>query len=108
MKQFMARQGDVLIRQVKSIPSNAQPREWKDRIVLAYGEVTGHAHAIDVAEAVEFTMADAAGVVSRFLKVASEATIRHEEHAAVVLPDGLYEIVQQREYHPEAIRNVTD
>ena len=43
----MFRQGDVLIIPVKSIPKTAEPiaRE-QGRVVLAHGEVTGHAHAI--------------------------------------------------------------
>jgi hypothetical protein len=36
------------------------------------------------------------------------ACLRHEEHTAVVLPPGIYEVVIQREYTPEAIRNVAD
>lgn len=44
---FMARQGDVLIMGMKSVPAKLEPvaRE-SGRIVLAHGEVTGHAHAI--------------------------------------------------------------
>lgn len=102
------RQGDVLIRAVKSIPSTAKDVTSKDRIVLAYGEVTGHAHAIAPGEATEFSFSDAAGVVRRFLNVVKEATVRHEEHAAIPLPPGMYEIIAQREYHPEEIRNVAD
>jgi hypothetical protein len=102
------RQGDVLIRQVKALPKGAQDATPKGRIVLAHGEVTGHAHAIAEGEAREFTMADASGAVRRFLKVAGEAHVRHEEHATINLPPGLYEITQQREYSPSEIRNVAD
>ncbi len=101
-------QGDVLIRPITAIPTGATPVKNKGRIVLAYGEVTGHAHAVAVKEAREFTLADAGAAVRRFLSVASGATVRHEEHAAITLPAGAYEIVQQKEYHPEAIRNVED
>lgn len=106
MKIF--RQGDVLIRQIKSLPKAAKDITPKDRIVLAYGEVTGHAHAIAPGEAREFSMADAANATRRFLSVVKEATVRHEEHAPIPLPPGVYEIVQQREYTPEAIRKVAD
>lgn len=106
MKMF--RQGDVMIREVAAVPSGAKEVKTTDRIVLAYGEVTGHAHAIAPGEATEHSLADAAGIVRRFLKVVSEATVRHEEHAPIPLPAGVYEIVQQREYTPEAIRNVAD
>lgn len=102
------RQGDVLIRAIAAVPSDAKDITPKDRIVLAYGEVTGHAHAIAEGQAREFSLADAAGVVRRFLSVVSKAEVKHEEHATIPLPPGAYEIVQQREYTPEAIRNVAD
>jgi hypothetical protein len=108
--QGMYRQGDVLLRRVDAIPSAASAEKNDNgRVVLAYGEVTGHAHAIAASEAASFSMTDAAGAVQRFLSVASGgATLRHEEHSAIALPPGVYEIVQQREYSPEAIRNVAD
>jgi hypothetical protein len=102
------RQGDVLIRQVAKLPKGATAVKNEGRIVLAHGEVTGHAHAVAIDEAVEYGMADAAGAVRRFLAVASSATVKHEEHAAIPLPAGVYEIVQQREYSPQEIRNVAD
>lgn len=102
------RQGDVLIRQVAKIPNGAKAKKNKDRIVLAYGEVTGHAHAIAEPQAKEYTMEQAEGAVRRFLEVASGADVKHEEHATIQLPPGFYEIIQQREYTPEAIRNVAD
>ena len=106
----MYRQGDVMIRLVNALPSKATPVDntHLGRIVLAYGEVTGHAHAIALSEASEYTMQDAAGAVRRFLDVTSGATVVHEEHAAIPLPAGVYEIIQQREYSPQAIRNVAD
>ncbi len=106
MKMF--RQGDVMIRQVAELPKGSAAVKNEVRIVLAHGEVTGHAHAVRVEDAVEFTHADAAGAVRRFLEVASTASVVHEEHATIPLTAGVYEIVQQREYHPEAIRNVAD
>lgn len=108
MKQY--RQGDVMVRQIKSLPEAAtEAKPDGNRVVLAYGEVTGHAHAIDVTEAREFTMAEAGGIVRRFLKVFEHgANLKHEEHATIELPPGVYEIIQQREYSPKSIRNVAD
>ena len=34
--------------------------------------------------------------------------LRHEEHAEITLPAGIYKITRQREYSPEAIRSVCD
>src|SRR5579864_1405536 len=50
MKNAIYRQGDVLIRRIASLPKQkAQPRLTG---ILAYGEVTGHAHRIeDLAQA---------------------------------------------------------
>ena len=110
MKTAIYRQGDVLVRRIKSIPTKAQDVTPKGRIVLAHGEVTGHAHAIAEGEAREFTFADAGQEVRRFLSIVGDkpATVRHEEHAPIALPPGLYEIVQQREYSPQEIRRVAD
>lgn len=103
------RQGDVMVRKVGTIPAAATEVQNEGRIVLAHGEVTGHAHAIGIEEAAEFTFAEAGSIVRRFLKVFDKgAKLKHEEHATIPLPPGLYEIVQQREYTPEAIRNVAD
>ncbi len=106
---MMYRQGDVGIVRIDQLPAGATDVTPEDRIVLAYGEVTGHAHAIAPGEAREYSMAQAGTAVRRFLTVVGNAaTVRHEEHAPIPLPPGVYEIVQQREYTPEAIRNVAD
>lgn len=64
----MFRQGDVLIRPVASIPDGLKkvPLD-KGRVILAYGEVTGHAHA--VIGDVEFLAADLEEMEQRFLRV---------------------------------------
>lgn len=103
------RQGDVGIRRIKYIPENTTsiPRD-NGRIVLAYGEVTGHAHAI-VDEAADLVRS--ADTNQRFLRVmaTSGVELRHEEHSTVVLPAGNYEIIQQVEYQPRALpRSVID
>ena len=105
MKLLQFRQGDVYLRQVKAIPADAAVTEQKDRIVLAYGEVTGHAHAIHDLDRVDvFVKSDGA----MYLHVKTETELKHEEHSTITLPAGNYERVIQREYSPEAIRNVKD
>ena len=101
------RQGDVLIRQVRALPAGATRVPVPGRIVLAHGEVTGHAHAIAPGLAEEY-QATSKEIVQRFLRVMEHADVTHEEHATVPLPAGIYEIVQQREYHPAAIKYVVD
>lgn len=101
------RQGDVLVQEIPAIPTGLQPVP-KDtgRVILAYGEVTGHAHA--VIGDVEFLAADIAEIEDRFLRVETEARIVHEEHSTIVLPPGNYRVVRQREYSPDALRTVAD
>lgn len=94
------RQGDVLLRVVDAIPVAADPcgRE-AGRIILAHGEVTGHAHAIDApdAEATLLTTAEN----QRFLRLVADVDLRHEEHATIRLPAGSYEVILQREWTDE-------
>lgn len=106
MKQF--RQGDVLITQVPSRPKAAKPKARDNgRVVLAYGEVTGHAHAIADATATLFSLLDD-GAEEMFLEADGTVTLRHEEHGHIEIPGGVYRVTRQREYTPEAIRNVAD
>lgn len=101
----MVRQGDVLLVPVASIPADAKPgRREKGRIVLAYGEVTGHAHSIAAPWVV---LLEDEG--TRYIRVPMEgAELHHEEHAAIRLTPGEYRIVIQREYTPETVRWVRD
>lgn len=106
MKPQMVRQGDVLLLPVRHRITEAAKPVPRDagRIVLAYGEVTGHAHAIDDALAELFEEKDG----RLFLRADAVVALRHEEHGAIDIAPGTYRVVRQREYHPEAIRNVAD
>lgn len=107
------RQGDVLIERIPSLPIGLKniPRE-NGRVVLAHGEVTGHAHAIYEKEVGHFSgeAKDADGLAGvTFLEVrAAMAALTHEEHSKIPLPCGFYRVTRQREYSPEALRNVAD
>jgi len=98
-KAMMYRQGDVLLVRVDSLPSNLEeiPRD-RGRVVLAYGEVTNHAHAIKK-PSVRFLRDQESA--DRFLDVPEPAKLEHEEHATVDVPPGKYRVVQQVEYRPD-------
>lgn len=100
------RQGDVIVVKVKDIPADAKLlKREKGRVILAHGELTGHAHAISDRGA---RLLETAAKMT-FLEVTDETVhIRHEEHAPVALPKGFYRVVRQTEYSPEALRNVAD
>lgn len=98
----MWRHGDVLIAPVSSIPAEAQKRTTP---VLAYGEVTGHSHRLAEPNAAEYWEYD--GII--FMQIVAEsATLVHEEHQPIMLPQGIYRVWQQREYTPQEIRRVVD
>lgn len=101
------RQGDVLVVPIESIPSGLAevPRD-NGRLVLAYGEATGHAHVVD-GEAV-LLAADVAELDERFLHIEQEAQLVHDEHDTITLPAGDYIVRRQREYAPEANTLVAD
>ncbi len=106
------RQGDIFIESIPTIPTEAEvvPRE-DGKIVLAYGEVTGHAHVIADRGA---ELLKVESMEDRFLSImaASGVELRHEEHAPIKLPPGNYVVRRQREYIPneseQLSRQVTD
>jgi hypothetical protein len=107
--QFTARQGDVLIVAANTIPNGLKPVPRENgRVILAHGEVTGHAHAIDGDLVTLFAPADLDEMADRFLRVEQECQVVHDEHDTITLPPGDYTIRRQREYAPEAVRNVAD
>lgn len=92
------RQGDVLLVPCASIPKNAQPVPRDNgRVVLAYGEVTGHAHAmadtLDDPACELLTTGD-----ERFLRVDRVSQLLHEEHTAHEVAPGAWKVVRQREW----------
>lgn len=109
MKQYQqVRQGDVLLERVASIPKGAKRKPTdQGRVILAYGEVTGHAHAVQTdAEVVEAFLVELNG--KTYLSALGGGAVVHEEHGTIPLEPGIYRVVRQREYSPEAIRNVAD
>lgn len=97
------RQGDVLIRRIDSLPKQKAVKRPTGHILE--GEATNHIHRLeDVTKAEVLEVGD-----DLYLRVGPEGVrIIHEEHDAITLPAGNFEIIRQREYSPEAIRNVAD
>lgn len=97
------RQGDVLLVKVAKLPEGCEKERYKERIVLAYGEVTGHAHAISPAAASYFIYEN-----TNYLQVDQPTNLVHEEHDAIAVEPGIYKVVRQREYDPLRDRIVKD
>lgn len=103
-KQKQYRQGDVFLRKLSVIPKGAEKQKRDGRIVLAYGEVTGHAHAIHEVDVDVYALKTG----ERYLLVGDLSRLVHEEHDTIELEPGIYEVIQQREYTPAGIVNVKD
>lgn len=128
------RQGDVLVTRVRgrSAPKGAvKVARDNGRVILAYGEVTGHAHAITDGGVSLLTLDDSAAMadaarkllasvglnrmdlrdadVVGFLEVGEDGcALTHDEHDTHQYTEGLYVVTRQREYSPEAIQSVAD
>lgn len=105
MQTLIFRQGDVLFKQAR-IPAGKRTARKSGHILE--GEATGHIHRVaeadlDVADVLEHENGQL------YLSVTERGiSIVHEEHKSIDLPVGDWEIVRQREYSPEEIRNVAD
>ncbi len=99
------RQGDVFLSQVPTLPEGVKqvPLDGT-RTVLAYGEVTGHAHAIQATDLAVLYERDG----TRYLSVPVDAVLRHEEHASLTIAPGVYQVTRQREYEHGGWRRVAD
>lgn len=99
------RQGDVLLVS-DNLPADAieQKRET-GRVVLAHGEVTGHAHALTGAGTVLYASPKTR---ARHLKVVETDYLRHEEHTHQAIPPGIYRVVIQTEYRDKELVRVAD
>jgi len=94
------RQGDLLFVEVTVIPSSARKT---GHAIIEEGEATGHKHQVLDGSAHLFEDGNV-----KFLEILESATIVHEEHAPLRLPQGLFQVIKQREYEPEGPRYVRD
>lgn len=124
------RQGDVLLVAVLGgLHRPTAVSRDRNRVVLAYGEVTGHSHAIaepsarltvlnhrtEMADAARQLLADVGLTheirdedVVGVLETPEGAELVHEEHGTIMLTGERYVVLRQREYSPEEIRQVLD
>ena len=100
------RQGDVWIERIETVPQGAKAVTRTGDVILAYGEVTGHAHRIAAPLGAVDVLQEADRII---LRVRFPVTVQHEEHRPITLEPGIYASYVQREYDPiEAERRVVD
>jgi hypothetical protein len=112
------RQGDVpMIRISKEIAekmiSGAKPANREaGRIVLAYGETSGHMHAIEHKDALAFPVRVGTVIVvpvgGAELKHIDQSGALTLEHSSINLEEGYWLRVKQREFTLQGNRDVTD
>lgn len=101
-------QGDVVMKSIQEFPKGERvlDDQMKSKI-LAYGEVTGHAHRL----------ADADNAVETFrilnviyMNVKRPTMLGHEEHKPIEIPPGKYEIgiVRETDHMAGVTRQVAD
>lgn len=118
MERAHYRQGDVLLVRVDKVPAGLAPVARENgRVILAHGEVTGHAHAIVderaelvgvVPETEGLVSADEAAELYLMVHGDDPVDLVHDEHDTIPLEAGAYRVIRQREYAPEQNRLVAD
>jgi hypothetical protein len=98
------RQGDVYLTKAPdgTKPDGKRIKARSGRLILAEGEATGHHHSVDA------TVCQLFGGTRTVLVVGQPTSLAHQEHGAIEIEPGTYWVTRQREYTPEAIRNVMD
>jgi len=106
MPQTQYRQGDILFIKHQDKPSGeAVSRDNRNRLVVAEGEATGHAHAIHTETATLYRDE----VLNRaWVVVDDTADVVHEEHDTITLDSGIWMVVYQRQYVRGEVRRVLD
>ena len=103
----LIQQGDVLFKEVSKLPAGTVQDNSVDSrgVVFAEGEVTGHYHGTSTPGITMFRKGDV-----RFALVERPKEVTHQEHGAVTLDPGIYEIGIVREIDPfsEEINRVRD
>lgn len=94
----MFRQGDVLIVKISKMPDRIQPVNTD---IVVHGETTGHAHRLQGGEL--YSTGE-----QLFIQAGVNAKMVHEEHDTIVIPQGIYKVIRQREYDENQVRYVSD
>ena len=101
-KQNIYAQGDILLIKVESIPQKKKKYDRQNgKIILAWGEKTGHHHRIED-DTTQAWVDDNDAVWLEVKDLIEEARVIHEEHGEIRLPEGYYRVIrEQRQFQSE-------
>lgn len=102
-------QGDVVMKAISEFPKGERVLDDQMRSkILAYGEVTGHAHRLMDAEDMRVETFRILNVI--YMNVKRTTMLTHEEHKEIELPPGKYEIgiVRETDHMAGVTRQVAD
>ena len=108
---YSVRHGDVLLVDAayrrRDLSGATEIPPEGNRVILAHGEVTGHAHVcvIDREKPQARLMEIAA---ERYLQIVEKVALSHEEHTAILLRKGKLQQGFQVEERGEKVRSVQD
>ena len=108
MKQM--RHGDVILipitaQEAENMKKDAKKIDHENgRIILAYGEVTGHCHSLICKDANLWQVSEN----NKLLELPAISKLSHQEHKTIELQPGCYQIVQKRQYTPNGWETVSD
>jgi hypothetical protein len=110
MRKTAIRQGDVLITPCKEIPSSAKVADAESgRLIVARGEATGHHHSFPWQRGATLFRDDGAGSGgAQFVRVEDAVALEHQEHSALTVEPGKYEVRIQRTFQSGMVRQVAD
>jgi len=102
------RQGDVLLVPITKAPAQLNRAKAENgRVILAYGEATGHHHSFALHDRIALFRDDAGG---SYLTIGGDApaALEHQEHTALPVEPGVYQVVIQRTFEAGMARRVAD
>lgn len=106
--EAFGRHGDVVIYRLDGLAPEFGERIEPDKgkLVLAYGEATGHSHSLPEGIGELYKAPNMDGM---YLNVTKEgAQLGHEEHKSIAMPVGLYYVGIKRQHSPNGWDPVRD
>ena len=96
------RHGDVIIKAITKREYNEimEASPAKNDYVVAYGEATGHHHALQAKTGTAQVLVNSDNQQAVAFSVKQDTKLTHEEHNTIEIPKGYYQVEFEREYNP--------